>query len=271
MLSRNLLIASAVVFLATTVSTAPVEEKEPEETEVETDDGEEEVSEEDADDDDDSRSQDLNKGTGAQHATTVSKDQGATPRPGIFVGESSNGQKQTADGAAHLGQDALISSSAAGGVHGDTGSDPHSHSSDPSSHVSTVNGGGSTSETDTAETLEVDTPELYPVMSSGPGDHGSSVSQVHADSHPSTMSHDSASSGRGDSVSVHSQDHSQSDPAGDPFRDSSQIEAPGSSLVGSEVPETENNGVYFSFLSFSSSFFCHWTLLQPLEPYGKNV
>ena len=45
----------------------------------------------------------------------------------------------------------------------------------------------------------------------------------------------------------------------------------GSSLVGSEVPETENNGVYFSFLSFSSSFFCHWTLLQPLEPYGKNV
>ncbi|XP_041931735.1 uncharacterized protein si:ch211-80h18.1 isoform X3 [Alosa sapidissima] len=239
MLSRNLLIASAVVFLATTVSTAPVEEKEPEDTEVETEDGEEEVSEEDADDDDDS-SQDLNKGTGAQHATTVSKDLGATPHPGMSAGESSNGQKHTADSAAHSGQDASSSSSAAGGFNGESGRDPHTISSDPGTHASTVNGGSSTSEAGAA----------------GAEEHGISVSQVHADSHTSSVSHDSSSSARGDSVAVHSHEHSHPDPAesdphlgesqvgghGDPFRDPSQIEAPGSSSAGAEVPETENNG-----------------------------
>ncbi|XP_071231352.1 uncharacterized protein [Salvelinus alpinus] len=88
MWSRNLLIASVVVFLATTISTAPVEEKEPEEIEVE--DGEEELSEEE-EDDDDSKSQEKNMGIGAQQATTVSKGLGLSAQPGTsFQGEAPN-------------------------------------------------------------------------------------------------------------------------------------------------------------------------------------
>ncbi|XP_056254663.1 glycine-rich protein 1 isoform X2 [Seriola aureovittata] len=72
MLPPNLLIVWMVVFLATTVSTAPVEEKEREEVEVEaTEEGEGELSEEE-EDDDDSKSQDKIEGIpGGQQTTTA--------------------------------------------------------------------------------------------------------------------------------------------------------------------------------------------------------
>ncbi|MGH0179599.1 UNVERIFIED_CONTAM: hypothetical protein FKN15_029972 [Acipenser sinensis] len=77
MLSRNLVIFSALAILMATVNTAPVEEKETEEVESEdANESEDEISEEDIDDDDDSKSQDMNKGTGAQQVTTSLKDTG---------------------------------------------------------------------------------------------------------------------------------------------------------------------------------------------------
>ncbi|KAI5607021.1 hypothetical protein C0J50_7137 [Silurus asotus] len=75
MLSRNLVVASiAIVFLATAVSAAPVEDKEPEENDFEAEEGEEELSEEE-EDDDDSKGQHM-KGAGAQQATKVPKGPG---------------------------------------------------------------------------------------------------------------------------------------------------------------------------------------------------
>ncbi|XP_069544110.1 uncharacterized protein [Brachyistius frenatus] len=72
MLPPNLLIVSMVVFLVTTVSTAPLEEKEQEEVEVEApEEGEGELSEEE-EDDDDSKSQDKIEGAlGLQQQQTT--------------------------------------------------------------------------------------------------------------------------------------------------------------------------------------------------------
>ncbi|KAK3512055.1 hypothetical protein QTP70_028657 [Hemibagrus guttatus] len=87
MLSRNLLIASvAFVFLATAVSAAPVEDKEPEENDFEAEEGEEELSEEE-EDDDDSKGQHM-KGAGAQHATMVPKGPGSPSQVSLSHGSS---------------------------------------------------------------------------------------------------------------------------------------------------------------------------------------
>ncbi|XP_075996279.1 uncharacterized protein LOC142990381 isoform X6 [Genypterus blacodes] len=85
MLPPNLLIVSMVVFLATALSTAPVEEKEREEVEI-AEEGDEELSEEE-DDDDDSKSQDKILGmVGVQQTSTVasaaSKGSGLSAGPG---------------------------------------------------------------------------------------------------------------------------------------------------------------------------------------------
>ncbi|KAL4629865.1 hypothetical protein GN956_G16709 [Arapaima gigas] len=98
-MSRNLLVLSAVMFLATSVSAAPVEENEVEETEVEPEEGEEELSEEE--DDDDSKSQDLNMGAGVQLSSTASKDQGIPGQlEASFEGQKLNGAKPV-DGGGH--------------------------------------------------------------------------------------------------------------------------------------------------------------------------
>ncbi|XP_051992404.1 mucin-4-like [Xyrauchen texanus] len=92
MLSRKLVIASvAVVLLASTVSTAPVEDKEPEENDFEAEEGEEELSEEE-EDDDDSKGQHM-KGAGSHTVTAAPKGLGGmTPLPGSsVVGKSPNG------------------------------------------------------------------------------------------------------------------------------------------------------------------------------------
>ncbi|XP_051526523.1 uncharacterized protein si:ch211-80h18.1 [Myxocyprinus asiaticus] len=101
MLLRNLVIASvAVVLLASTMSAAPVEDKEPEENDFEAEEGEEELSEEE-EDDDDSKGQHM-KGVGSQQATAAPKDLGGmTPLPGSsVVGESPNGSNGR-DGYSH--------------------------------------------------------------------------------------------------------------------------------------------------------------------------
>ncbi|XP_050925231.1 apomucin [Lates calcarifer] len=84
-----------VVFLATTVSTAPVEEKEREEIEVEaTEEGEGELSEEE-EDDDDSKSQDKIEGIlGVQQTTTASAAGGS-----VSSGQSAGGRNDGTAGS----------------------------------------------------------------------------------------------------------------------------------------------------------------------------
>ncbi|XP_067347500.1 apomucin isoform X2 [Channa argus] len=92
MLPPNLLIVSMVIFLATTVSMAPVEEKEQEEVEA-TEEGE--LSEEE-EDDDDSQSQDRIEGLlGRQQTTTAAASGGS----GAAAGVSSNIQDLSRPGA----------------------------------------------------------------------------------------------------------------------------------------------------------------------------
>ncbi|XP_028820463.1 collagen alpha-1(III) chain [Denticeps clupeoides] len=206
MLSRNLLVASVVVLLATTASTAPVEEKERDESEVEAEEGEEELSEEE-EDDDDSKSQDMNEGTGVQQATTVSRHPG---------------QKNNGDGAVQSGSDSSSSSSAASGVHGDDGRGPSSHSSEPSSH-------------DTTSSLEAGFPGASDPV---PGHHDSAG---HAGG-DAAFGH---SAGHGQPGPPASDPHagvSQPDPNGETMRDGPQTQAPGAEPVGMEPPETEDNG-----------------------------
>ncbi|KAJ8334107.1 hypothetical protein SKAU_G00397460 [Synaphobranchus kaupii] len=218
MLSRNILIFSAVVFLAPIVSTAPVEEKEPDETELEVEDGEE-LSEEE-DDEDDSKMQDMNMGTGAQKATAAPKGAGTSSQhEASFEGGSSNGHKVNGGSPIHTGSSSS-STSATGGIEGGNGGKPH----------------------------------VQPSSSHGAGVHGSSMSQVHspgaADTPTETLSHDSgtqmgSSSGiisevyPQPSVSDNQQSTSQMDTAGVSGL-GSQINAP--EATGFEAPDAEFNG-----------------------------
>ncbi|XP_072532617.1 uncharacterized protein [Salminus brasiliensis] len=283
MLSRNLIIASvAVVFLATTISTAPVEDKEPEENDFEAEEGEEELSEEE-EDDDDSKGQHL-KGAGAQQATVVPKGPGVTALPGTsLVGQSPNGHKLNGDSAAQTsfgsssGSSAAAAGSAGGAAgaagaddtNGNNGKDSQALPSGSSSHGSSVSGqGGSTSGAASAGTV---------VSAGGHGSSGSKVPGTAGAAHSDSISHGSpsqvslshASSGQASSSQVSSQVGSgqtgglafvssevQSQPAGPeavaPHTDGSENGESQTIYLGSqieapgesggELPETENNG-----------------------------
>ncbi|XP_046690301.1 filaggrin-2 isoform X1 [Silurus meridionalis] len=254
MLSRNLVVASiAIVFLATAVSAAPVEDKEPEENDFEAEEGEEELSEEE-EDDDDSKGQHM-KGAGAQQATKVPKGPGVTVLPGISpVGEPPNGHKVNGAGAlqASLGS-ASGSSVQAVGTDGSNGKDSQAL---PSSSHGTVHGHGSSGSKvpGAAETAYSDT-----------ASHGSSsqVALSHVSSGQMSSNHVSSlmiSGHTSGSAFVSSEIQSQTEEAattdgtahdiGD-YGESqavhlgSQIEAPGSESI-LEKPETgsetETNG-----------------------------
>ncbi|XP_078031810.1 uncharacterized protein LOC117262996 isoform X19 [Epinephelus lanceolatus] len=145
MLPPNLLVMWMVIFLVTTVSTAPVEEKEQDEVEVEVmEEAEGELSEEEEDDEDSqSQSQDKIQGAvGRQQTTTVAvvasrssagvsagestniQDLGA----GVAAGESTNVQDLGASGGQPAGggtpDGTAGSSTAAGGPSGSAGSRP---------------------------------------------------------------------------------------------------------------------------------------------------
>ncbi|XP_056596746.1 apomucin [Triplophysa dalaica] len=253
MLSRNLVIASvAVVFLASTVSTAPVEDKEPEENDFEAEEGEEELSEEE-EDDDDSKAQHM-KGAGSQQATSAPKGSGLSPSPGSSVlGESPNGHKL--NGASQTGQVSLSSmSSSSEGSSGSSGRDGYSRPSASSSHGSSNNGQeGSKSEIASpaggtgahgALASKVSGPDgavhTISVVSSGQGSSGH-ISAGHVIGRPSA----GQTSGASAAVfsEVHSQpsgsevtvEHTEGYENGDSAHETSQIESP-------ETPETESNG-----------------------------
>ncbi|XP_075996278.1 uncharacterized protein LOC142990381 isoform X5 [Genypterus blacodes] len=134
MLPPNLLIVSMVVFLATALSTAPVEEKEREEVEI-AEEGDEELSEEE-DDDDDSKSQDKILGmVGVQQTSTVasaaSKGSGLSAGPGGPLQNpdpSGNGQKLLNGGSEHSHTGIL------GSFVGGASTLEHTGTIDPSSH-----------------------------------------------------------------------------------------------------------------------------------------
>ncbi|XP_051246828.1 putative lysozyme-like protein isoform X2 [Dicentrarchus labrax] len=147
MLPPNLLILSMVVFLATTVSTAPVEEKEQEELEVEaTEEVEGELSEEE-EDDDDSKSQDkIDEGVvGVQQTTTAAA--AASGGSGILsnIQDLSASSSQSAGGGAndgtagssagHAGDSSSVDSSAAGGPSSSAASQPAGSSGSPAAAV----------------------------------------------------------------------------------------------------------------------------------------
>uniref|UniRef100_A0A8P4GEW3 Uncharacterized protein n=1 Tax=Dicentrarchus labrax TaxID=13489 RepID=A0A8P4GEW3_DICLA len=148
MLPPNLLILSMVVFLATTVSTAPVEEKEQEELEVEaTEEVEGELSEEE-EDDDDSKSQDkIDEAgvVGVQQTTTAAA--AASGGSGILsnIQDLSASSSQSAGGGAndgtagssagHAGDSSSVDSSAAGGPSSSAASQPAGSSGSPAAAV----------------------------------------------------------------------------------------------------------------------------------------
>ncbi|XP_042632238.1 secreted protein C-like isoform X1 [Cyprinus carpio] len=259
MLSRNLVIASvAVVLLASTLSTAPVEDKEPEENDFEAEEGEEELSEEE-EDDDDSKGQHM-KGAGSQQATAAPKGLGMTPGSAV-AGESPNGQKL--NGGTQTGQVSSGSTSAASnGANGSNGRDGYSQPSGSSSHDASYGGqDGSKSEI------------VPPGVGAGGaaanggsgskvpdgGVHSMSISEVPsghiAAGHGSTMlsSHtfDRPAAGQtSDGVGVVSSEV-QSQPTGSegfaPHTDGSQYENgetayDGSQIESPEIPEIESNG-----------------------------
>ncbi|XP_067267664.1 sericin 1 [Chanodichthys erythropterus] len=261
MLSRNLVIASvAVVFLASTVSTAPVEDKEPEENDFEAEEGEEELSEEE-EDDDDSKGQHM-KGAGSQQATAAPKGLGMTPGSGV-AGESPNGQKL--NGGTQTGQVSSSSTSTASdGANGNNGRDSYSRPSGSSSHGASYDGqdgskseivpsgvgaGGAGANGGSGSKVPGTDGGVHSVsisvVSSGQApsshiaaDHGSTMSSSH------TFGHPSAGQTPGDVAVVSSEVQSQ--PAGsegfatqyengETAHEGSQIESP-------EIPEIESNG-----------------------------
>ncbi|KAG1948388.1 hypothetical protein F2P79_012155 [Pimephales promelas] len=247
MLSRNLVIASvAVVFLASTISTAPVEDKEPEENDFEAEEGEEELSEEE-------------EGAGSQQATAAPKGLGMTPGSGVS-GESPNGQKL--NGGAQTGQ--VSSSSTSGASDGSNGRDGYSRPPGSSSHGASYDG------------QEGSKSEILPsgVGAGGMGANGGSGSKVPgtdggvhsvsisvvpsgqgssghiAAGHGSTMS-SSHTFGRppagqtsGGVGVVSSEVHSQ--PAGSeglaPQYENGETAHEGSQIESPEIPEIESNG-----------------------------
>ncbi|XP_067282392.1 sericin 1 isoform X2 [Pseudorasbora parva] len=261
MLSRNLVIASvAVVFLVSTVSTAPVEDKEPEENDFEAEEGEEELSEEE-EDDDDSKGQHM-KGAGSQQATAAPKGLGMTPGSGV-AGESPNGQKL--NGGTQTGQVSSSSTStASNGANGSNGRDGYSRPPGSSSHGASYNGQeGSKSETvpsgvgaggagaNGGSGSKVPGTDggvhsvSISVVSSGQGSsghlaagHGSTMSSSHTFGRPSAGQ---ASGG----VGVVSSEV-QSQPAGSegfaPQYENGETPHDGSQIESPEIPEIESNG-----------------------------
>ncbi|XP_043073083.1 hornerin isoform X9 [Puntigrus tetrazona] len=248
MLSRNLVIASvAVVFLASTVSAAPVEDKEPEENDFEAEEGEEELSEEE-EDDDDSKGQHM-KGAGSQQATAAPKGLGMTPGSAA-AGESPNGQKL--NGGTQTGQVSSGSTStASNGANGSNGRDGYSRPSGSSSHDASYGGqDGSKSEIVPPGTDGGVHSVSITVVSSGQGSsghiaagHGSTMISSHAFGRPSAGQ-------MSDGVAVVSSEV-QSQPAGSeglaPHTDGSQYENgetahDGSQIESPEIPEIESNG-----------------------------
>uniref|UniRef100_A0A8C0Y6B8 Si:ch211-80h18.1 n=1 Tax=Cyprinus carpio carpio TaxID=630221 RepID=A0A8C0Y6B8_CYPCA len=266
MLSRNLVIASvAVVFLASTVSMAPVEDKEPEENDFEAEEGEEELSEEE-EDDDDSKGQHI-KGAGSHQATAAPKGLGMTPGSAV-AGESPNGQKL--NGGTLTGQVSSGSTStASNGANGSNGRDGYSRPSGSSSHDASYGGqdgskseivppgvgaggaganGGSGSKVPGTDGGVHS--ESISVVSSGQGSsghiaagHGSTMISSHTFGRPSAGQ-------MSDGVGVVSSEV-QSQPAGSegfaPHTDGSQYENgetahDGSQIESPEIPETESNG-----------------------------
>uniref|UniRef100_A0A8C1A312 Si:ch211-80h18.1 n=1 Tax=Cyprinus carpio carpio TaxID=630221 RepID=A0A8C1A312_CYPCA len=255
MLSRNLVIASvAVVFLASTVSMAPVEDKEPEENDFEAEEGEEELSEEE-------------EGAGSHQATAAPKGLGMTPGSAV-AGESPNGQKL--NGGTLTGQVSSGSTStASNGANGSNGRDGYSRPSGSSSHDASYGGqdgskseivppgvgaggaganGGSGSKVPGTDGGVHS--ESISVVSSGQGSsghiaagHGSTMISSHTFGRPSAGQ-------MSDGVGVVSSEV-QSQPAGSegfaPHTDGSQYENgetahDGSQIESPEIPETESNG-----------------------------
>ncbi|XP_050992523.1 hornerin isoform X2 [Labeo rohita] len=270
MLSRNLVIASvAVVFLASTVSTAPVEDKEPEENDFEAEEGEEELSEEE-EDDDDSKGQHM-KGAGSQQATAAPKGLGMTPGSAV-AGESPNGQKL--NGGTQTGQVSSGGiSTASDGANGSNGRDGYSRPSGSSSHDASYGGqdaskseivppgvgtGGAGANGGSSKVPGTDGgvhSASISVVSSGQGSSGQGSSGHIAAGHGSTMisSHTFGRPSAGqtsDGVGVVSSEV-QSEPTGSegftPHTDGSQYENgetahDGSQIESPEIPETESNG-----------------------------
>ncbi|KAM8840914.1 uncharacterized protein AB9W97_001466 isoform 3-T3 [Spinachia spinachia] len=113
MLPTNLFIVSMVVFLATTVSMAPVEEKEQEEVEVEaTEEGE--LSEEE-EDDDDSKSQDKIEGVVSERQTTTTAPSGGS---GAAAAMSSNIQDVSASSSQSVGAEGSYGTAGSSTGHG---------------------------------------------------------------------------------------------------------------------------------------------------------
>uniref|UniRef100_A0A4W5MYG4 Si:ch211-80h18.1 n=1 Tax=Hucho hucho TaxID=62062 RepID=A0A4W5MYG4_9TELE len=132
MWSRNLLIASVVVFLATTISTAPVEEKEPEEIEVE--DGEEELSEEE---------EGMRWEGGLGKDEGVGRGGGGGGGGGVDVPLLPAGHKLNGDSAMQAGPDRESGGGGGGGGgggRGGGGGDSHTSPYDPSSHDASLPG-----------------------------------------------------------------------------------------------------------------------------------
>ncbi|XP_042600840.1 uncharacterized PE-PGRS family protein PE_PGRS54 isoform X14 [Cyprinus carpio] len=266
MLSRNLVIASvAVVFLASTVSMAPVEDKEPEENDFEAEEGEEELSEEE-EDDDDSKGQHI-KGAGSHQATAAPKGLGMTPGSAV-AGESPNGQKL--NGGTLTGQVSSGSTStASNGTNGSNGRDGYSRPSGSSSHDASYGGqdgskseivppgvgaggaganGGSGSKVPGTDGGVHS--ESISVVSSGQGSSGH-IAAAHGSTMISSHTFGRPSAGQmSDGVGVVSSEV-QSQPAGSegfaPHTDGSQYENgetahDGSQIESPEIPETESNG-----------------------------
>ncbi|XDV33802.1 hypothetical protein PO909_004074 [Leuciscus waleckii] len=250
MLSRNLVIASvAVVFLVSTISTAPVEDKEPEENDFEAEEGEEELSEED-DDDDDSKGQHM-KGAGSQQATAAPKGLGMTPGSGVS-GESPNGQKL--NGGTQTGQVSSSSTSAASdGANGSNGRDGYSRPPGSSSHGASYDGqegskseklfsgvgaGGTGANGGSGSKVPGTDGGVHSVsISVVPSGQGSSghIAAGHGSTMSSSHTFDQPSAGQtSGGVGVVSSEV-QSQPEGETAHDGSQIESP-------EIPEIESNG-----------------------------
>ncbi|XP_042600836.1 uncharacterized PE-PGRS family protein PE_PGRS54 isoform X10 [Cyprinus carpio] len=255
MLSRNLVIASvAVVFLASTVSMAPVEDKEPEENDFEAEEGEEELSEEE-------------EGAGSHQATAAPKGLGMTPGSAV-AGESPNGQKL--NGGTLTGQVSSGSTStASNGTNGSNGRDGYSRPSGSSSHDASYGGqdgskseivppgvgaggaganGGSGSKVPGTDGGVHS--ESISVVSSGQGSSGH-IAAAHGSTMISSHTFGRPSAGQmSDGVGVVSSEV-QSQPAGSegfaPHTDGSQYENgetahDGSQIESPEIPETESNG-----------------------------
>ncbi|MCJ8746522.1 hypothetical protein PDJAM_G00142750 [Pangasius djambal] len=232
---RNILIASvAFVFLATAVSAAPVEDKDPEENDFEAEEGEEELSEEE-EDDDDSKGQHM-KGAGAQQATMVPKGPGVTVLPGTSpVGEPPNGQKVNGAGAVQTSLGSSGGSSAtAAGTDGSNGRDSQALPSSSQGAVLSVAGHGSSGSKVPGSPSQVS-------LSQVPSSHVSSLMTSEQTSGSAFVSSEVQSQTEEAATADGSTHENGDNGESQTVHIGSQIEAPGSESV-LEKSETETNG-----------------------------